>query len=76
MGNSDVTRPSSCSEVESRHPGALFWWVVAAGPAAEVLTAERLGDVYRVCVTVDIDDDDGAVIVVPRRGFPMPTEGE
>jgi len=50
--------------------------VVAAGPAAEVLTAERLGDVYRVCVTVDIDDDDGAVIVVPRRGFPMPTEGE
>lgn len=44
--------------------------VVASGPAAEVLTAERLGDVYHVCVTVDIDDD-GTVIVVPRRGFPV-----
>jgi iron complex transport system ATP-binding protein len=45
---------------------------VASGPATEVLTAERLGEVYRVCVTVDIDPDDGAVIVVPRRGFPAP----
>ena len=44
--------------------------VVAAGPAREVLTAERLGEVYRVCVTVDVDPEDGAVIVVPRRGFP------
>jgi iron complex transport system ATP-binding protein len=44
--------------------------VVAAGPAHEVLTAERLGAVYRVCVTVDVDPEDGAVIVVPRRGFP------
>lgn len=44
---------------------------VASGPAAEVLTAERLGEVYRVCVTVDVDPDDGAVIVVPRRGFPV-----
>lgn len=45
--------------------------VVARGSAAEVLTAERLGEVYRVCVTVDIDPDDGTVIVVPRRGFPV-----
>ncbi|MDG1266975.1 MAG: ABC transporter ATP-binding protein [Ilumatobacter sp.] len=44
--------------------------VIAAGPAREVLTAERLGAVYRVCVTVDVDPEDGAVIVVPRRGFP------
>ena len=43
---------------------------VANGPAAEVLTAERLGSVYHVCVTVDVDPDDGAVVVVPRRGFP------
>ena len=46
--------------------------MVASGPAAEVLTAERLGEVYRVCVTVDVDPDDGTVIVVPRRGFPAP----
>ena len=46
--------------------------VVAAGPAREVLTADRLGEVYRVCVTVDVDPEDGAVIVVPRRGFPTP----
>ncbi|BAN01476.1 ABC transporter ATP-binding protein [Ilumatobacter coccineus] len=45
--------------------------VVASGQAGEVLTAERLGEVYHVCVTVDIDDDDGTVIVVPRRGFPV-----
>ncbi len=45
--------------------------VVASGTAGEVLTAERLGEVYHVCVTVDIDPDDGAVIVVPRRGFPV-----
>ena len=45
--------------------------VVASGAAADVLTAERLGAVYNVCVTVDIDPDDGAVIVVPRRGFPL-----
>jgi iron complex transport system ATP-binding protein len=43
--------------------------VVAAGAARDVLTAERLGEVYRVRVTVDVDPDDGAVIVVPRRGF-------
>lgn len=49
------------------HEGA----VVASGPAADVLTAERLGTVYNVCVTVDIDPHDGAVIVVPRRGFPV-----
>ncbi len=45
--------------------------IVASGPASEVLTAERLGDVFHVCVTVDVDPDDGAVIVVPRRGFPV-----
>jgi iron complex transport system ATP-binding protein len=45
---------------------------VASGPASEVLTADRLGEVYRVCVTVDVDPDDGTVIVVPRRGFPAP----
>jgi iron complex transport system ATP-binding protein len=45
--------------------------VVATGPAVDVLTAERLGEVFHVCVTVDVDPDDGAVIVVPRRGFPV-----
>ena len=45
--------------------------VVATGAAADVLTAERLGEVYHVCVTVDLDPDDGTVIVVPRRGFPV-----
>ena len=44
--------------------------VVASGSAADVLTAERLGDVFKVCVTVEVDPGDGAVIVVPRRGFP------
>jgi iron complex transport system ATP-binding protein len=48
------------------HHGA----VVVSGPAAEVLTAERLGEVYHVCVTVEIDEADDTVIVVPRRGFP------
>jgi iron complex transport system ATP-binding protein len=42
--------------------------VAARGTAAEVLTAERLRDVYHVGVTVDIDDD-GTVVVVPRRGL-------
>ena len=45
--------------------------VVASGAPADVLTAERLGEVFHVCVSVDIDPDDGAVIVVPRRGFPV-----
>lgn len=45
--------------------------VVADGAAADVLTAERLGEVYHVCVTVDVDPHDGAVVVVPRRGFPV-----
>ena len=45
--------------------------VVASGSAVEVLTAERLGEVFHVCVTVDVDPTDGAVIVVPRRGFPV-----
>ncbi|MBV1894420.1 MAG: ABC transporter ATP-binding protein [Ilumatobacteraceae bacterium] len=41
--------------------------VVATGTAAEVLTAERLADVFDARVTVEIDPDDGTVIVVPRR---------
>jgi iron complex transport system ATP-binding protein len=45
--------------------------VVATGTPVEVLTADRLGEVFHVCVTVDVDPDDGAVIVVPRRGFPV-----
>jgi iron complex transport system ATP-binding protein len=45
--------------------------VVAVGTAVEVLTAERLGEVFHVCVTVDVDPADGTVIVVPRRGFPV-----
>lgn len=44
--------------------------VVTRGAPADVLTAERLGEVYHVCVTVDVDPEDGTVIVVPRRGFP------
>jgi cobalamin transport system ATP-binding protein len=44
--------------------------VVARGPAVEVITAERLGEVFHVCATVEVDPDDGAVIVTPRRGFP------
>lgn len=44
--------------------------VVAAGAAHDVLTAERLGAIFHVCVSVDVDPDDGTVIVVPRRGFP------
>ena len=48
--------------------------VDAAGEATEVLTAERLGEVYNVCVTVEIDTDPvgghSTVIVVPRRGYP------
>lgn len=43
--------------------------VVALGAPREVLTAERLGEVFHVCVSVDIDPDDGTVVVVPRRGF-------
>jgi iron complex transport system ATP-binding protein len=45
--------------------------IVAAGSASDVLTAERLGEVFHVCVSVEIDPDDGAVVVVPRRGFPV-----
>ncbi len=40
--------------------------VVARGSAVEVLTADRLADVYHVSVTVDLDED-GTVVVVPRR---------
>jgi iron complex transport system ATP-binding protein len=45
------------------HHGA----VVASGSAAEVLTAERLSEVFHVSVSVDVEPD-GTVIVVPRRG--------
>jgi iron complex transport system ATP-binding protein len=48
--------------------------VVASGSASDVLTAERLGEVYRVCVTVEPDPHDGTVVVVPRRGFAV-TDG-
>ena len=41
--------------------------VVVSGSPTEVLTAERLGEIYNVCVTVEHDEDQ--VIVVPRRGF-------
>ncbi len=47
--------------------------VVACGRAADVLTAERLGEIFHVCVTVEVDDD-GTVIVVPRRGAPTNSE--
>lgn len=40
--------------------------VVASGPAREVLTADRLRDVYGVSVRVDVEAD-GSVTVVPRR---------
>ena len=42
--------------------------VVSAGVAADVLTANRLSEVFHVSVTVEVDADDGTVIVVPRRG--------
>jgi len=44
------------------HEGA----VVATGSAAEVLTADRLSEVFHVSVSVDVEPD-GTVIVVPRR---------
>lgn len=43
---------------------------VAAGPAAEVLKAETLSEFYGVSVTVHRDDD-GTVVVVPRRTMPL-----
>ncbi len=47
------------------HHGA----VVASGSAADVLTADRLSDVFHVSVSVDVEPD-GSVIVVPRRERP------
>ena len=44
------------------HEGA----VVATGPAADVLPAETLAEIYGVRVTVD-HEPDGTVVVVPRR---------
>jgi iron complex transport system ATP-binding protein len=43
--------------------------VVASGSPVEVLTPQRLADVYHATVTVDVDDD-GTVVVVPRRSRP------
>ncbi len=40
---------------------------VISGSPEEVLTADRLGEIYHVCVSVEIDE--GQVIVTPRRGF-------
>lgn len=45
------------------HEGRL----VAAGPPAEVLTAERVTGVYGIDVQILTDTPDGAPIVVPRR---------
>lgn len=42
---------------------------VISGTPEDVLTAERLGEIYNVCVSVE--HDDGQVIVTPRRGFPV-----
>lgn len=42
--------------------------VAATGSPREVLTAERLAEVYHVHVSVEVDPDDGTVVVVPRRG--------
>jgi iron complex transport system ATP-binding protein len=41
---------------------------VISGTPQEVLTADRLGTIYHVCVSVE--HDEGQVIVTPRRGFP------
>ncbi len=43
--------------------------VVASGAPVDVLTPERLADVYHATVTVELDDD-GTVVVVPRRSRP------
>jgi len=41
--------------------------VAATGAARDVLTADRLADVYNVQVSVEVDEADGGVVVVPRR---------
>ncbi len=43
---------------------------VASGPADEVLKAETLSEFYGVTVSVHRDDD-GTVVVVPRRTMPL-----
>lgn len=43
---------------------------VATGPADEVLRAETLSEFYGVTVSV-LRDDDGTVVVVPRRTMPL-----
>lgn len=43
---------------------------VASGPASEVLKAETLSEFYGVTVSVH-QEDDGTVVVVPRRTMPL-----
>ena len=45
--------------------------LVASGSARDVLTAERIGEVYDVCVSVERGSN-GGVVVIPQRGFPVP----
>ena len=45
--------------------------LVASGSARAVLTAERIGEVYDVCVSVERGSN-GGVVVIPQRGFPVP----
>lgn len=43
--------------------------LVAVGAPAEVLTADRIAEVYGVDVHVLTDTPDGRLIIVPKRGF-------
>jgi ABC-type cobalamin/Fe3+-siderophores transport system ATPase subunit len=43
---------------------------VASGPAEEVLRADTLSEFYGVTVSVHREDD-GTVVVVPRRTMPL-----
>jgi iron complex transport system ATP-binding protein len=43
--------------------------LVAAGPPAEVLTAELIGEVYGLAVHILTDTPDGRPVVVPKRTF-------
>ncbi|THV26559.1 heme ABC transporter ATP-binding protein [Glycomyces paridis] len=49
--------------------------LAACGAPAEVLTAERIGEVYRQPVTVDADPATGAPRVTPLRGVPDTADG-
>ncbi|SDD06979.1 heme ABC transporter ATP-binding protein [Glycomyces harbinensis] len=46
--------------------------IVACGPPADVFTADRLTEVYRQPVKVDLDPDTGSPRVTPLRGVPNP----